>query len=217
MREGKMKSICIIFGIVLAFYSCDAHSQKSDKVLDRDKPMNKKTEVATLGAGCFWCVEAVFQELKGVYKVESGYTGGTVKNPTYAQVCTGQTGHAEVAQITYDPSEISFETLLSVFFKTHDPTTLNQQGADRGTQYRSVIFYHNKIQKNAAEKIIAALNKEKAYPNPIVTEVTALGEFYPAEDYHQNYFTLNPDKQYCSFVIQPKVDKFRKVFEAYLK
>lgn len=217
MNDKKMKGISIIFGIVLALYSCDANSQKSNKVLDIDKPMNKKTELATLGAGCFWCVEAVFQELKGVYKVESGYTGGTVKNPTYAQVSTGQSGHAEVAQITYAPSEISFETILSVFFKTHDPTTLNQQGADRGTQYRSAVFYHDTAQKNAAETIIKELNKENAYPNPIVTEVSKLGDYYPAEDYHQNYFTLNPDKQYCSFVIQPKVDKFRKVFKEYLK
>ncbi len=217
MKDRKMKNISIIFGIVLAFYSCDANSQKSNKVLDIDKPMDEKVELATLGAGCFWCVEAVFQELKGVYKVESGYTGGTVKNPTYAQVCSGHTGHAEVAQITYNPEDISFETILSVFFKTHDPTTLNQQGADRGTQYRSAIFYHNAAQKNAAETIIKELNKEHAYPNPIVTEVTELGDYYPAEDYHQNYFTLNPDKQYCSFVIQPKVDKFRKVFKEYLK
>ena len=217
MKNRKIKNISIIFGIVLALYSCDANSQQSNKILDIDKPMDKKVELATLGAGCFWCVEAVFQELKGVYNVESGYTGGTVKNPTYAQIGTGQTGHAEVAQITYDPEAISFETILSVFFQTHDPTTLNQQGADRGTQYRSAVFYHNAGQKNAAETIIKELNKENVYPNPIVTEVTALGDYYPAEDYHQNYFSLNPDKQYCAFVIQPKVDKFRKVFKEYLK
>lgn len=217
MKDRELKNISIIFGIVMVFYSCDANSQQSNKILDIDKPMDKKVELATLGAGCFWCVEAVFQELKGVYKVESGYTGGAVKNPTYEQIGTGQTGHAEVTQITYDPAAISFETILSVFFQTHDPTTLNQQGADRGTQYRSAVFYHNAKQKNVAETIIKELNKEHVYPNPIVTEVTELSDYYPAEDYHQNYFTLNPDKQYCSFVIQPKVDKFRKVFKEYLK
>ena len=177
----------------------------------------EKMETAVFGAGCFWCVEAVFQQLKGVYKVEPGYTGGSVKNPTYKQVCTVTTGHAEVARIIYNPDEISFETLLPVFFKTHDPTTLNYQGADHGTQYRSAIFYTSEDQKTKAENIITRLNHEQAYPNPIVTEITKLTEFYVAEDYHHNYYLNNPNQGYCRLVIQPKVEKFRKVFGEYLK
>jgi len=177
----------------------------------------KNKEIAIFGAGCFWCIEAVFQELKGVYKVESGYTGGTVKNPTYNEICTGETGHAEVARITFNPEVIDFAFLLSVFFKTHDPTTLNAQGADRGTQYRSAIFYTNEKQRGIAQNIINQLNAEKAYPNPIVTELTKLGVFYKAENYHQDYYKNNPKQGYCTYVIQPKVEKFRKVFKDYLK
>lgn len=177
----------------------------------------KNKEIAVFGAGCFWCIEAVFQELKGVHKVESGYAGGEVKNPTYNEVCTGTTGHAEVARITYDPDVVSFSFLLSVFFRTHDPTTLNAQGADRGTQYRSAIFYTNEVQKKTAQDIINQLNAENVYPNPIVTEVTNLGVFYKAENYHQDYYKNNPDQGYCTYVIQPKVEKFRKVFKDYLK
>ena len=176
-----------------------------------------KLETAVFGAGCFWCVEAVFQELKGVASVESGYSGGTYVNPTYDEVSSGKTGHAEVARITFDPEIVSFETLLAVFFKTHDPTTLNYQGADHGTQYRSAIFYTTPSQKEISERIIKALNQEKAYPNPIVTEVTALDKFYVAENYHQNYYTNNPNQGYCNYVIQPKVEKFRKVFKDQLK
>lgn len=182
------------------------------------KEMNhKKMEVAVFGAGCFWCVEAVFQELKGVYSVESGYTGGTYANPTYKEVTSGKTGHAEVAKITYDPDIVSFETLLAVFFKTHDPTTLNYQGADHGTQYRSAIFYANDYQKETAERIIKELNAEKAYPNPIVTEVVPLTKFWIAENYHQDYYSNNPNQGYCTYVIQPKLEKFRKVFKDQLK
>ena len=180
--------------------------------------MNKTNrKIAIFGAGCFWCVEAVFQDLKGVYKVNPGYCGGTIKNPTYEEVCTGQTGHAEVARIEYNPDEISFELLLSVFFKTHDPTSLNQQGADRGTQYRSAIFYTTTEQKETAERIIKELNNTKAYPKPIVTEVSKFDTFYKAEDYHQNYYNNNPNQGYCRFVIQAKVKKFQKVFKNYLK
>lgn len=174
-------------------------------------------DTITLGAGCFWCVEAVFKELKGVESVKPGYAGGKVKNPTYKEVCSGLTGHAEVAQIIYDPSVVSFDEILEVFFKTHDPTTLNRQGADVGTQYRSVIFYHNDAQKEKAEYYKNKLNKEKVWEDPVVTEIEKLDVFYPAENYHHDYFEQNPDQQYCKFVIQPKVEKFRKVFHDKLK
>jgi peptide-methionine (S)-S-oxide reductase len=175
------------------------------------------TEKATFGMGCFWCSEAVFQRLKGVTKVQSGYAGGTVKNPSYEDVCTGTTGHAEVIQVTFKPSVISYKDLLEVFWKMHDPTTLNRQGADEGTQYRSVVFYHNASQKALAETYKAELNKQKVYPNPIVTAINAYSNFYVAEDYHQNYFKLNGSKPYCRMVIQPKVDKLEKVFAQKLK
>ncbi len=174
-------------------------------------------EIATLGAGCFWCVEAVFAELKGVIKVESGYMGGAVENPTYRQVCGGATGHAEVIQLTFDPFIISFEEILRVFFHVHDPTTLNRQGADAGTQYRSVIFFHSDEQKAAAEKIIAETDQSKLWPNKIVTELTKAPRFYKAEDYHQEYFKLNGHAPYCSIVIAPKMAKFRKEYKEKLK
>ena len=174
-------------------------------------------ETATFGAGCFWCVEAVFQNLKGVESVISGYTGGHVKNPSYKEVTTGSTGHAEVTQITYDPQKITFTELLEVFWQTHDPTTLNRQGADVGAQYRSAIFYHNEVQKRLAENYIKKLNESGAFENPIVTEITALEEFYVAEDYHQNYYNLNSHQPYCSFVIVPKLEKLKKVFKDKLK
>lgn len=178
---------------------------------------NKSKAEAVFGAGCFWCVEAVFQELKGVESVESGYMGGTVDNPTYQEVCTGRTGHAEVAKITYDPNVVSFKELLEVFWKTHDPTTLNQQGADVGTQYRSAIFYMNEEQKELAEKYKKRLNESGAFSAPIVTEITKASIFYPAENYHQDYYSLNPNQGYCRYVIQPKVEKFRKAFADKLK
>ncbi len=175
-------------------------------------------EKATFGAGCFWCVEAVFQDLKGVSKVVSGYEGGHKLNPTYKEVCAGITGHAEVAEITFDPAVISFDELLEVFWGTHDPTTLNRQGGDHGTQYRSVIFYHSDEQRRLAEEYKQKLNAEKAFPNPIVTEIVPTATFYPAEDYHQNYFNLTGDANpYCSMVIRPKVEKMKKVFGAKLK
>lgn len=174
---------------------------------------DRNTEIATFGAGCFWCVEAQFQQLKGVKEVISGYTGGHVKNPTYEEVCTGQTGHAEVTNIVYYPDSISFEKLLEAFFVAHDPTQLNRQGNDVGTQYRSAVFYHNAHQKEVTEKAIAELNSAKAYPNPIVTEVSPYTDFYKAEDYHTNYYKLNPKNPYCQMVVKPKAEHFRKVFE----
>ena len=172
---------------------------------------------ATLGAGCFWCVEAVFQQLEGVESVISGYTGGKIKNPTYREVCSGLTGHAEVAQITYDPQVISFEDILEVFWKTHDPTTLNKQGADVGTLYRSAIFYHDDEQKRIAEAFKGELDTSGAFEQPIVTEITPLGDFYPAEDYHQNYFNQNPEQPYCQYVVRPKVEKVKRAFKEKLK
>lgn len=171
----------------------------------------------TLGSGCFWCTEAIFQALKGVKSVTSGYIGGHVKNPTYEQICTGTTGHAEVAQIEYDADELNLDELLLVFFKTHDPTTLNRQGNDVGPQYRSAIFYHTGEQKEKAIAMIKTLTDEQVFDNPIVTEVTAASEFYPAEQYHQNYFNDNSSKSYCAFVIQPKLNKFAKEFREKIK
>ncbi len=179
--------------------------------------MENKLEKATFGAGCFWCTEAVFLRLKGVEKATPGYTGGDVVNPTYEQVCTGTTGHAEVIQIEYDPAEITYPELLEVFWKTHDPTTLNRQGADVGTQYRSAVFYHNEEQRKTAEKFKAELNSAKVFTNPIVTEITELEKFYSAEKYHHNYYDDNPAQPYCSFVITPKIDKLQKVFADKLK
>lgn len=176
-----------------------------------------KTETATLGGGCFWCTEAIFKQLKGVESVLPGYSGGFVKNPDYKEVCTGETGHAEVIRITFDPALVSFAEILEVFFETHDPTTLNRQGADVGTQYRSAVFYHSEEQKVAAEKAIRLLNEEKVYDSPVVTEVTAFKAFYPAEDYHKDYFARNPNQPYCSMVVGPKVEKFRKIFKTRLK
>jgi len=172
-----------------------------------------KLAKATLAGGCFWCTEAVYAELKGVKAVTSGYIGGAVPNPTYKDVCTGQTGHAEAIEIEYDPAVVPFEKLLEVFFATHDPTTLNRQGADVGTQYRSGIFYHDDEQKRIAEEVIAKLDAAQAFPRKIVTEVTKATTFYPAEDYHQDYFANNPRQPYCQAVVAPKVDKVRKVFK----
>lgn len=174
-------------------------------------------DTATFGAGCFWCVEAVFQRLEGVESVRSGYSGGKNANPTYKEVCSGTTGHAEVCQIVYNPSVISYDELLQVFWQTHDPTTLNRQGADEGTQYRSVIFYHNEQQHQLAEKYKKELNDDKVWGNPIVTEISPFSAFYAAEDYHQNYFNENGGQPYCSFVIRPKLEKFEKVFKNKLK
>ncbi|HJU56009.1 MAG TPA: peptide-methionine (S)-S-oxide reductase MsrA [Pyrinomonadaceae bacterium] len=174
-------------------------------------------EVATLAGGCFWCLEAVFDDLRGVESVESGYAGGNVPNPTYRQVCSGTTGHAEVVRVTFDPQVVSFREVLEVFFTIHDPTTLNRQGADVGTQYRSAIFYHSPEQKETAEQLIAELNAEQIWDAPIVTEVVPVEEFYVAEDYHQEYFAQNPAQPYCRAVVAPKVAKFRQKFLNKLK
>jgi peptide-methionine (S)-S-oxide reductase len=171
-----------------------------------------RTEVATLGGGCFWCVEATFEQLEGVERVVSGYSGGQVPQPTYRQVCSGTTGHAEVIQVHFDPERISFADLLRVFFTVHDPTTLNRQGQDVGTQYRSVVFYHSPDQKEQAEAVIRELDAEGVWSSPIVTEVSPFREFFPAEDYHQEYYRNNPNQPYCQVVISPKVAKFRKAY-----
>ncbi len=174
-------------------------------------------DTATFGTGCFWCTEAIFQQLEGVEKVTSGYSGGTVVNPTYEEVCSKTTGHAECLNIVYDPSKISFDELLEVFWQTHDPTTLNRQGADAGPQYRSVVFYHNEEQKMKTAKYKADLDKSGAFNNPIVTTLEPFTVFYPAEAYHQNYYNNNTSQGYCQFVIRPKLDKFEKVFKSKLK
>jgi peptide-methionine (S)-S-oxide reductase len=178
---------------------------------------SKKMEIASFGAGCFWCVEAIFQELNGVEKVESGYMGGDTKNPTYKEVCSGESGHAEICQITYDANVISFTDLLEVFWQTHNPTTLNRQGADVGTQYRSAIFYHSEEQKELAQEYKEKLNESGAWDDPIVTEITRASKFYIAENYHQDYFNNNSNQPYCNFVIKPKMEKFKKIFKNKLK
>jgi len=174
-------------------------------------------KLATFGNGCFWCTEAIFERLNGVQKVVPGYSGGHVENPTYEQVCTGTTGHAESIQITYDPSKIAYDSLLEVFWKTHDPTTRNRQGNDVGPQYRSVVFYHDAEQKRLAESYKSKLESERIWDRPIVTEIVQFSQFWPAEDYHRNYYNNNPSKAYCSLVITPKIEKFKKVFKDRLK
>lgn len=214
MRTGIFISALML----LAGVSCGQHSAAdASKTMTTEKKEQSGLQVATFGNGCFWCTEALFQRLNGVEKVVSGYSGGKVKNPTYKEVCSGLTGHAEVIQITYDPKKISFDELLEVFWKTHDPTTLNRQGADEGTQYRSAVFYHTGEQKQLATEYRKKLDASGAFDNPIVTEITAFTEFYPAEDYHQNYYNLNGTAPYCSYVIQPKLEKFQKVFKSKLK
>ena len=201
--KNNIKSISIVLIFVLSSIT--------------GKSMINNNDTITLGAGCFWCVEAVFQQIKGVQSVVSGYSNGKVKNPTYKEVCSGLTGHAEVVQVTYDPLIVSFESILEVFWGTHDPTTLNRQGADRGTQYRSGIFYHTEEQKRIAEKLKKELNAAKVFNQPIVTEITAVETFYEAENYHQDYYEANGSAPYCRIVIQPKLDKLKKVFADKLK
>ncbi len=187
-------------------------NSSNSKIMD-----NIKTDTATFGAGCFWCVEAVFQQLDGVLKVTSGYSGGNIPNPTYEQVCTKTTGYIEVCRIVYDPSKISFDELLEVYWKVHDPTTPDQQGNDKGPQYRSVIFYQNSEQKEKSENYKSLLNKSGAWDKPVITDIEPIKNFYVAEQYHQNYFNTNPDQMYCRYVIQPKVEKFEKIFKDKLK
>lgn len=216
-----MKYFLMLIGIVPAgwLFSCGAKTDalKSD-VMVKDVTVNgTPADTAVFGNGCFWCTEAVFQQLNGVVKVTSGYSGGHVANPTYEQVCEKNTGHAEALQIVYDPGAISFDELLEVFWKTHDPTTLNRQGNDVGPQYRSVIFYRNPSQKEKAEAYKTELDKSGAWPNPVVTAIEPFTNFYPAEDYHQNYYRLNGKAPYCQYVIRPKLEKFEKVFKDKLK
>jgi len=220
--ERPRTSVCVHalagFLVFAACTSCTPRQEERITVTDEQvRNESVKTEVATFGAGCFWCVEAVFLELDGVVSVESGYSGGTVPDPTYEQVCTGKTGHAEVCRIRYDPAKIGYEELLEVFWKTHDPTTPNRQGNDVGTQYRSVIFYHNQQQKALAEKYKRELDASGAFQDPIVTEIMPAAEFYKAEQYHQDYYRNNPQQGYCRVVIGPKLDKFRQVFKGKLK
>jgi len=198
-----MKYISFMALILLSLSSANAQSKKLDK--------------ATFGMGCFWCSEALFDQLKGVEKVRSGYEGGHVNNPTYEDVCTGTTGHAEVIEVTYDPSKIKYEELLEVFWKTHDPTTLNRQGADVGTQYRSVVFYHDDTQKKLAEAYKKELNDKKAFDNPVVTQIAKSSTFFVADNYHQDYFSRNGNQPYCRLVILPKMEKLEKVFKSKLK
>jgi peptide-methionine (S)-S-oxide reductase len=215
------RNLLIVTIQLFILFQCSCANDKNktqDNVNELNKDLKNGNELATFGAGCFWCVEAVFQDLKGVVSVQSGYSGGTVKNPGYKQVCTGSTGHAEVVQIQFDPETISYDELLEVFWKVHDPTTLNRQGGDVGTQYRSAVFYHNEEQKRLAEKYKAELNAQGVFENPVVTEIVPFKEFYKAEDYHQDYYSLNKNSNpYCTAVIQPKIEKFRKVFKEKLK
>ena len=206
--------------LLISLASCKAETSQTH-ILTEDMSIKPEftdtTAVATFGAGCFWCVEAIFQDLNGVYSVESGYMGGEKKDPTYKEVCTGTTGHAEVCRIIYDPRLLTFKDLLEVFWQTHDPTTLNRQGNDAGTQYRSAIFYYSEDQKKESEFYKSELDKSGAFSDPIVTTLESVDTFYPAEDYHQNYFNQNGDQPYCSFVIKPKVEKFKKAFSSRLK
>ena len=209
---------------VTTLFSC-AQTQNAEKNMTTNTNLvssltdasARQTDTATFGTGCFWCTEAVFQELDGVLKATSGYSGGHVANPTYKQVTTGTTGHAECVQIVYDPQKISYDELLEVFWQTHDPTTLNKQGNDEGPQYRSAIFYHNAEQKQKAEKYKTELDKSGAWDNPIVTEIAPYKDFYVAENYHQDYYNNNGSQPYCYYVIRPKLEKFRKVFKEKLK
>ncbi len=203
----------IIAGVLIVF----SIATSQVKSITKGKKMEQRSEVVTLGAGCFWCVEAVYQQLEGVEKVESGYSGGTVKNPTYEQVCSGRTGHAEVIQVSFDPEKITFKELLEVFFRTHNPTTLNKQGADAGTQYRSAIFYHSNEQKTIAEQVKKETDAAKIWDDPVVTEIAPFTEFFKAEEYHQNYYEQNSYQPYCMMVINPKLSKFKKEFKNKLK
>lgn len=213
-----MKIIIILLSCFLPIACQDAPGVMDiDHKEEVKKMKNPKWETATFGSGCFWCVEAVFQQLEGVESVISGYSGGKEENPTYEQICSKLTGHAEVCQIKYDPKKITFDELLEVFWKTHDPTTINQQGNDKGPQYRSIILYHNEEQKTKAEAYKKKLNEEKAWKKPVITEVEAFTRFYSAENYHQNYYNLNSQAPYCVYVVQPKVEKFQKIFKNKLK
>ena len=216
--RNTIKGLSMVLSLI--FSSCTAKEKPVVKE-EFKEPIKVKVkegmEVATFAGGCFWCTEAVFLEIKGVEKVVSGYIGGKTVNPTYKDICTGETGHAEAIQITFNPNEVAYEDLLEIFFGTHDPTTLNRQGADVGTQYRSEIFYHSEAQKTKAENYIQLLEKEKLYDKKIVTKVSSATVFYPAEDYHQNYYNQNSSQGYCQMVIAPKLEKLRKYYKSKLK
>lgn len=213
-----IKTLIAVLAIVSAATGCTAKTQTRNSMSTAFSKISENIDTATFGTGCFWCTEAIFEQLNGVVKVTSGYSGGKVPNPTYKQVCTGETGHAECVQIQYEPDKISYDELLEVFWQVHDPTTLNRQGADVGTQYRSAIFYHNKDQKEKAEHYKAELDKSGAFKNPIVTEIVPATTFYTAEDYHQEYYENNKNSNpYCAVVIRPKMDKFKKAFAHKLK
>lgn len=211
-----MKSIIqlLIAGLIVAFSVTVIDAQNNAKTIKMEQT---KYETVTLGAGCFWCVEAIYNRVNGVISATSGYAGGTVKNPTYKEVCTGETGHAEVVQVVYDPKVIPLAKILEIYFKTHDPTTLNRQGADVGTQYRSVIFYHTEEQKKIALEVKDLLNKSGIWNDPIITIIEPFTNFYKAENYHQDYFENNTKQPYCQMVVNPKVEKFEKLFKDYLK
>ncbi len=218
---NKIK-VAVTFVAAIFFIGACAQNNSKTNVMEAPNEIPANTshsniDTATLGAGCFWCVEAVFQRLEGVLSIESGYSGGFIKNPAYREVCNGTTGHAEVCRLTFDKTKISFDEILEVFWKTHDPTTPNQQGNDIGTQYRSVVFYHNEEQKALAEKYKEEINKSGAYDKPVITEISPLINYYKAEAYHQNYFNQNGKEGYCQYVIQPKVEKFEKIFKNKLK
>lgn len=203
---------------LIMFVGCQNHAQPSQENSNfTNMETNIATDTALFGTGCFWCTEAVFETIDGVISATSGYSGGTVANPSYQQVCTGNTGHAECIQIVFDPNKITYDELLEVFWESHDPTTLNRQGADVGTQYRSVIFFYNDMQKQTAENYKKKLNEENTFGKPVVTEISRAQQFYPAENYHQEYFKLNGHEPYCQFVIQPKVEKIRKIFSSRIK
>ena len=211
----RLLLVLILLLFIISFQQVNAQTKNPEIKAGMNK--TEKMMKATFGSGCFWCTEAVFELVNGVQSVVSGYAGGTTENPTYEEICTGSTGHAEVVQITYDNEIISYEELLEIFWKTHDPTSLNRQGNDVGTQYRSGIFYHNEEQKQLAENYKTELVKSGAWDKPIVTEVVPLATFYKAEDYHQDYYEKNPNQGYCAFVIAPKIEKFEKVFKNKLK
>lgn len=213
MNFSKPLSTLLGFLMCVQLLGCSS-DQASNTNVESKKELKdmSKLDTATFGAGCFWCVEAIFQRVEGVEKVESGYTGGKTKDPTYQEICSGLTGHAEVIQVYFDPAKVTYAELLEIFWKTHDPTTLNQQGADKGTQYRSAVFYHNEEQMELAEKYKKELDAAGIWDDPIVTEITALSTYYSGEKYHQNYYNDNTNQGYCRFVITPKVEKFEKVF-----
>jgi peptide-methionine (S)-S-oxide reductase len=213
-KHFMIRTSISLLSMVLLWATTSYAQQNKPTMSERTKT---GTQLATFGSGCFWCTEAIFQNVDGVEKVESGYSGGKVKNPTYKEVCSGLTGHAEVVQLTYDPKKVSFDELLEIFWQTHDPTTLNRQGNDEGTQYRSVIYYHDEQQKKLADEYKQKLSDAGAFDKPIVTEISPYSTFYKAEDYHQNYYNLNGNAPYCAYIIQPKLEKFKKVFKDKLK